>query len=93
MMRRRTQTAPKLVGGLVSILGSVLMARGSIAHADRSSAAQSSGGIPAFPQVLVADGFAMGVRIYSEYPAPTYSRNSVEVRGRVCGHAGMFESP
>lgn len=50
------------------------------------SAAQNRNGQPPPPTVLVTQVAASDVPIYSEYPAQTYARNSVEVRGRVDGY-------
>ena len=52
-----------------------------------SSAAQSRGANPPpAPLVLVTEVTSADVPIFSEYPAQTYARNSVEVRGRVDGY-------
>jgi membrane fusion protein (multidrug efflux system) len=52
------------------------------------SAAQSRnpGQQPPAPPVLVSEATTADVPIYSEYPAQTYARNTVEVRGRVEGY-------
>ena len=51
------------------------------------SAAQAPpAGPPPAPQVLVTTVSASTVPIFSEYPAQTYARNTVEVRGRVEGY-------
>jgi membrane fusion protein, multidrug efflux system len=51
------------------------------------SAAQGPGGGPPPAQpVLVTAVSASNVPIYTEYPAQTYARNTVEVRGRVDGY-------
>jgi membrane fusion protein (multidrug efflux system) len=41
---------------------------------------------PPPPSVLITEVVAKDVPIYSEYPAQTYARNTVEVRGRVDGY-------
>ena len=41
---------------------------------------------PPAPPVLVADVAASDVPIFTEYPAQTYARNTVDVRGRVEGY-------
>ncbi len=52
------------------------------------SSAQSRSGAaqPPPPTVLVAQAGAADVPIHSDYPAQTYARNAVEVRGRVDGY-------
>ncbi|MBZ5607424.1 MAG: efflux RND transporter periplasmic adaptor subunit [Acidobacteriia bacterium] len=50
-----------------------------------SSAQNKNASAPA-PVVLVTEVSASDVPIFSEYPAQTYARNSVEVRGRVDGY-------
>jgi len=51
-----------------------------------SAAQNRTGAQPPPSTVLVAQVSAADVPIYSEYPAQTYARNSVEVRGRVDGY-------
>jgi membrane fusion protein (multidrug efflux system) len=51
-----------------------------------SSPAQSKSGGQPPPPVLVTELKAADVPIFSEFPAQTYARNSVEVRGRVDGY-------
>jgi membrane fusion protein, multidrug efflux system len=57
-----------------------------------SSSAQSRNpaGQPPPPLVLVSDVAAKDVPIFSEYPAQTYARNSVEIRGRVDGYIDQW---
>src|SRR5258705_1818937 len=50
------------------------------------SAAQSQNGAPPPPSVLVTTAHAGDVPIFSEYPAQTYARNTVDVRARVDGY-------
>lgn len=45
-----------------------------------------AGGEPPPPVVLVAELASASVPIFSEFPAQTYARNSVEIRGRVDGY-------
>lgn len=52
----------------------------------QSAAQNRSAGQPPPPTVLITQVAAADVPIYSEYPAQTYARNSVEVRGRVDGY-------
>jgi membrane fusion protein, multidrug efflux system len=52
----------------------------------QSSAQNRAGTQPPPPVVLVTEAVAADVPIYSEYPAQTYARNAVEVRGRVDGY-------
>ena len=51
-----------------------------------SSKAEGQGSAPPPPPVKVTEVAAADVPIYSEYPAQTYARNLVEVRGRVDGY-------
>lgn len=58
-----------------------------LAMAGCQSAAQGPGGGPPPAQpVMVTAVRSSDVPIYSEYPAQTYARNTVEVRGRVDGY-------
>jgi len=50
------------------------------------SEAQSQNGAPPPPSVLVTTAHAGDVPIFSEYPAQTYARNTVDVRARVDGY-------
>ena len=50
------------------------------------SAAQGPVSAPPAQPVMVTTVSAADVPIYSEYPAQTYARNTVEVRGRVDGY-------
>lgn len=52
----------------------------------QSAAQGPSGGPPPAQPVMVTTVSASDVPIYSEYPAQTYARNTVEVRGRVDGY-------
>ncbi len=52
----------------------------------QSAAQTRNPGPPPAPTVLVTEVNAQDVPIYSEYPAQTYARNTVEVRGRVDGY-------
>ena len=67
-----------------SILGalSCFVAAGCSTSAQSKNAAQA----PPAATVLVTEVRPADVPIYSEYPAQTYARNSVEVRGRVDGY-------
>src|ERR1700692_2914566 len=49
------------------------------------SEARSQNGAPPPPTVLVTTAHAGDVPIFSEYPAQTYARNTVDVRARVDG--------
>jgi len=51
-----------------------------------NSAAQNQRAQPAPPMVVVKQVEATDVPVMSEYPAQTYARNTVEVRGRVDGY-------
>src|SRR5258708_37414634 len=50
------------------------------------SQARSQNGAPPPPSVLVTTAHAGDVPIFSEYPAQTYARNTVDVRARVDGY-------
>ena len=52
----------------------------------QSAAQTRNPGPPPAPTVLVTEVNAQDVPIYSEYPAQTYARDTVEVRGRVEGY-------
>ncbi len=71
----------------------VLAALAVIALAGCNSSAQSrSGGIqPPAPLVMVTEVASADVPIFSEYPAQTYARNRVEVRGRVDGYIDKWQ--
>ncbi|HYL39038.1 MAG TPA: efflux RND transporter periplasmic adaptor subunit [Bryobacteraceae bacterium] len=56
-----------------------------------SDAQNKTGSQPPAPLVMVADVVAADVPIFSEYPAQTYARNSVEVRGRVDGYIDKWQ--
>lgn len=58
-----------------------------------TSSAQSTGSAnqPPPPLVLVTDVLTKDVPIITEYPAQTYARNSVEIRGRVDGYIDKWE--
>ena len=47
---------------------------------------KKNAGAPPPPPVLVTEVTAADVPIYTEYPAQTYARNTVDVRGRVEGY-------
>ena len=71
----------------------VLAVLAALALAGCTSSAQSRnpGGQPPAPLVMVTEVGAADVPIFSEYPAQTYARNSVEVRGRVDGYIDKWE--
>ena len=71
----------------------VLATLASLALAGCNSSAQSRtpSGQPPAPLVMVSEVGAADVPIFSEYPAQTYARNSVEVRGRVDGYIDKWE--
>jgi membrane fusion protein, multidrug efflux system len=50
------------------------------------NAQNKSAGAPPPPPVLVTEVTAGDVPVYTEYPAQTYARNTVDVRGRVEGY-------
>jgi membrane fusion protein, multidrug efflux system len=52
---------------------------------------RSAAGQPPPPLVLVTEVASADVPIFSEYPAQTYARNTVEVRGRVDGYIDKWE--
>ena len=66
----------------------VLAGLATIALAGCNSSAQSRNpsGQPPAPLVMVTEVAAADVPIFSEYPAQTYARNMVDVRGRVDGY-------
>jgi len=64
----------------------VITAVSCLATSGCNSAAQSQHAAPPPPQVVVKQVDAANVPVLSEYPAQTYARNSVEVRGRVDGY-------
>src|SRR5580700_7007547 len=67
-------------------LAAAIVAVAFIAASGCSSSAQSKSGQPPPPPVMVTSLAASDVTIFSEYPAQTYARNTVEVRGRVDGY-------
>ena len=71
----------------------VLATLASLALAGCNSSAQSRtpSGQPPAPLVMVSEVAAADVPIFSEYPAQTYARNSVEVRGRVDGYIDKWQ--
>ena len=58
----------------------------AFAMAGCQSAAQNKTAGPPPPPVLITEVEASDVPIFSEYPAQTYARDTVEVRGRVEGY-------
>ncbi len=65
----------------------LLVAAGSLlALCGCNSAAQTQRAQPAPPMVVVRQVDASDVPVMSDYPAQTYARNTVEVRGRVDGY-------
>jgi membrane fusion protein, multidrug efflux system len=56
-----------------------------------NSPAQNRSVQPAPTFVMVTQVNATDVRIFSDYPAQTYARNSVEVRGRVDGYIDKWQ--
>src|SRR5262249_4429819 len=69
-----------IVGALVAIvIGGVLI----LAHSTRTTAQPSP---PPPPEVTVVKVTGENVPVYREYPARTYARDQVEVRGRVDGY-------
>jgi membrane fusion protein (multidrug efflux system) len=60
----------------------------ALATAGCQSVAQNKnpGGQPPPPPVLVTEVTSADVPVYTEYPAQTYARNTVDVRGRVEGY-------
>ena len=56
-----------------------------------SDAQNKTASQPPAPLVMVAEVVAADVPIFSEYPAQTYARNSVEVRGRVDGYIDKWQ--
>jgi len=63
----------------------------ALAGCNSSAQSRNPGGQPPPPLVLVTQVGAADVPIFSEYPAQTYARNSVEVRGRVDGYIDKWE--
>jgi membrane fusion protein (multidrug efflux system) len=64
----------------------VIAVVGCVAISGCNSAAQSQRAQPPPPEVVVKQVDAADVPVMSEYPAQTYARNTVEVRGRVDGY-------
>ena len=77
-MQRSTHV--RAIASLAAIAGIML------AGCNSSAQSRSAAGQPPPPLVLVTEVAAADVPIFSEYPAQTYARNSVEVRGRVDGY-------
>jgi membrane fusion protein (multidrug efflux system) len=68
-----------LIGGCIAL---AIVGCQSVAQ----NAQNKSAGAPPPPPVLVTEVTAADVPVYTEYPAQTYARNTVEVRGRVEGY-------
>ena len=62
------------------------LACAALTGCNSSAQSRNPAGQPPPPLVLVKEVSAADVPIFSEYPAQTYARNSVEVRGRVDGY-------
>jgi membrane fusion protein (multidrug efflux system) len=76
----------------VRALTAIVATLACVALAGCNSSAQSkSGGAPPPPLVMVTPVESADVPIFSEYPAQTYARNSVEVRGRVDGYIDQWK--
>jgi membrane fusion protein (multidrug efflux system) len=78
MWKRTNHFCPLAVG----LVAAAWMAASSCG----SSAQVKAAGQPPPPAVMVTDLSASDVPIYSEFPAQTYARNSVDIRGRVDGY-------
>jgi membrane fusion protein (multidrug efflux system) len=68
-----------LIGGCIAL---TIVGCQSVAQ----NAQNKNAGAPPPPPVLVTNVTTVDVPIYTEYPAQTYARNTVEVRGRVEGY-------
>jgi membrane fusion protein (multidrug efflux system) len=68
-----------LIGGCIAL---AIVGCQSVAQ----NAQNKSAGAPPPPPVLVTEVTAADVPVYTEYPAQTYARNTVDVRGRVEGY-------
>ena len=79
-MHRSTYPAFHPVVSLAFILLPWIAATGCNSQARTQAAAPAPG-----PPVLVTEAKSADVPIYSEYPAQTYARDTVDVRGRVDG--------
>lgn len=79
-MRLPNLSAPRASDFLLIL---VVVAMGS---SGCGSQAQSPPAAPPPPPVLVMEAKVADVPIYSEYPAQTYARDTVDVRGRVDGY-------
>ena len=79
-MHRPNLSFPKAAVLLASILLPWMLISGC------GSEARSQNAAPPPPTVLVTTAHAGDVPIFSEYPAQTYSRNTVDVRARVDGY-------
>lgn len=73
----------RMVVGVVSLAGFAALAMVSIACGSRAAASPTT---PPPPEVGVVTVEPSVVPIYREYPARTYARDQVEVRGRVDGY-------
>lgn len=78
-VKRRTGHLTLLGVLLAIVLGAALLA----ARSTRTAAQASP---PPPPEVAVIQGTGEDVDVYREYPARTYARDFVEVRGRVDGY-------
>jgi membrane fusion protein (multidrug efflux system) len=68
-----------------AIAGCLALAIAGCQSAAQNTQNKKAGGPPPAP-VLVTDVTASDVPIFAEYPAQTYARNTVDVRGRVEGY-------
>src|SRR5581483_4664021 len=67
-------------------LATTIVALNVVCGCGSSAQTRTAAGGPPAPTVLVTQVGAADVPILSDYPAQTYARNSVEVRGRVDGY-------
>jgi membrane fusion protein (multidrug efflux system) len=70
----------------VALVGGCIVLATAGCQSVAQNAQNKSAGAPPPPPVLVTEVTAADVPVYTEYPAQTYARNTVEVRGRVEGY-------
>jgi membrane fusion protein (multidrug efflux system) len=70
----------------VALIGGCIALATAGCQSVAQNAQNKSAGAPPPPPVLVTEVSTADVPIYTEYPAQTYARNTVDVRGRVEGY-------
>jgi membrane fusion protein, multidrug efflux system len=83
---QRVATYVRPACAVLAVLAALALAGCTSSAQSRSSANQ-----PPAPLVMITEVASADVPIFSEYPAQTYARNSVEVRGRVDGYIDKWE--